>query len=296
MVFAVRRVLLPLGIVFLGNIVSMHVAIAGDVLTDLKLDIDALTKELDRGAEEQEAIEKRFREELGDAILPVEEAQEERDGTRPTLREEREAQFLTLRIDGQEVILRDVPRDAWFSPYVRFVAEQNIVSGYRDSEGKTKGLFGPGDNITVEQLSKIAVLSSGVLPSQCPQMALNQTASGSLWSQPYLACAERAGWVLYSDGSIPVSRLATREEVLITLLQAFQVSVDPVAGESVSPFTDVSPSTQFYGAILRAKTDGIVSGYSDEQGNLLGTFGPQDPITRAEAAKILTLALQRYRH
>jgi len=291
----VRRVLSSLGIFLFLCIAVPTITVATEPLEDLQLGVKALSQELERGADEQEILEQRLEDDSGETFFPVEEEPKEDQRKDPTLRERREAQFVTVHIEGRGVIFRDVPSDAWFAPYVRSAAEQNIVSGYRDRSGNVTGSFGPGDNITVEQLSKIAVLASGVLPSQCPQTALNQTASGSLWSQPYLACAERAGWVLYVDGSVPVTRLATREEVLVTVLQAFQVSMDPPTGASPPPFSDVPPSTQFYGAILRAKTDGIVAGYTDEEGNLLGTFGPTDPVTRAEAAKILTLALQQYR-
>lgn len=48
-------------------------------------------------------------------------------------------------------IFDDVPPNAWFTPYVTFASNNNIVSGYDN------GLFGPGDNITRAAVAKIVV-------------------------------------------------------------------------------------------------------------------------------------------
>lgn len=55
-----------------------------------------------------------------------------------------------------------------------------------------------------------------------------------------------------------------------------------------SPFTDVRTSSPFYGAICELAADGVISGRSD------GMFYPDDPVTRAQFAKIIVLALGRH--
>jgi hypothetical protein len=52
---------------------------------------------------------------------------------------------------------------------------------------------------------------------------------------------------------------------------------------------------QFSGFIERAAADGVVSGYADDQGNLIGKFGPTDRVNRAAMAKILVTSFQTYR-
>ena len=210
-------------------------------------------------------------------------------GTLDEAREERTGEFIVIRVDGRNVPLRDVPRMEWFAPYVRDVAERGLVSGYRDVDGVPTGLFGPADNVTVEQLLKIAVLARGIDVTGCPA-GKNPTASGS-WSLPYVGCAEQKQWALYADGMVDMKRNATRAEVLVTMMQAFAV---PYAEAGVQPFTDVPPTLQFSGFIARAKADGIVGGYTDVAGSPTGMFGPTDPVTRAETAKIVSLALQVY--
>lgn len=202
--------------------------------------------------------------------------------------------FVTFKEYGAVVTLKDVPRQAWFAPYVRDVAEQHIVSGYRGPDGKPLGEFRPGNPVTVEEIAKMFVLASGKDASSCPQKDKNFTTATGSWSIPFVACAETGNWVLFGDGTVDVHRPATRAEVVVTLLQAFGVPErDPAL--SFSHFSDVTPATFFGAAILTAADDGIVSGYTDESGKATGGFGPTTTINRAEVAKIISNALQKYR-
>jgi hypothetical protein len=90
---------------------------------------------------------------------------------------------------------------------------------------------------------------------------------------------------------VDVHRNATRAEVISTVIQAFKVSELPATGTG---FTDVTLSTQFASSIEQAFRDGVVSGYSDQDGNPTGLFGPAEPVNRAEFAKIVTIAMQVY--
>lgn len=215
----------------------------------------------------------------------------ERESSSVSSNEPEEA-FVTFVEGGNAVMLRDVPLDAWFAPYVREIAVRGIVTGYRDAANRPLGLFGPGDNVTIEQLSKIVLLMVGQDMNACPKESRNETAAGR-WSLPYIACAEQNGWTVYADGTVDVGRNATRAEVVMTVLQAGKVNISERTGNA---FTDVTLSTQFGAAIEQAKRDGIVSGYTDAEGNGTGIFGPLDPVKRAEIAKIITKALQQYKH
>lgn len=205
--------------------------------------------------------------------------------------EERIGSFVSVNVDGKLLVLRDVPRSSWFAPYVREIAEQGIVSGYRDSEGRPTGLFGPAASVTIEQMAKVMIYASGRLDEDCAmKQPLNLTSSGT-WSAQFISCAEKHDWVVFSDGTADARRPAMRSEVVMTLIQAFGVTP---AARTGSGFTDVTLSTQFGSAIEQAQRDGIVSGYTDESGIPTGLFGPLDPVTRAEFAKIVTLGLQMY--
>ena len=57
-------------------------------------------------------------------------------------------------------------------------------------------------------------------------------------------------------------------------------------------FKDVPDNTWYYKYVEAAVQLGIVSGYTDEEGNLTGEFGPSNLVNRAEAAKIIVKAFQ----
>ncbi|MDD5026278.1 MAG: S-layer homology domain-containing protein [Candidatus Peribacteraceae bacterium] len=205
---------------------------------------------------------------------------------------EEDPAFLTVRVEDVPVVLRDVPKGEWFAPYVRDTAARGILVGYRDEMGLPTGKFGSADNLTIEQLAKIAVVVAGIDTSACVGSGtLKNSSAVDRWSTPYILCAETNGWAVFSDGSVPVRKLASRSEVVVTLLQAFFI---PVSGETSQRFSDVGASTEFAAAIERAAQDGIITGYTDVQGNPTAMFGPADPVLRAEMAKIVSLALQLY--
>lgn len=199
--------------------------------------------------------------------------------------------FVTILYKEKEIPLKDVPRQEWFAPYVRDMVERGIVSGYRDRRGVPTGFFGPANPVTVEELAKMAVGATGINEEACTLPPLNQQAVYS-WSNRYIACAEQHEFVVYSDGSVDPKRSALRKEVVVTVLQAFGVSIsDPITGVA---FKDVTSSTEFAPAIERAARDGLVSGYADIDGNPTGYFGPETTVNRAEVAKMLSLAIQLY--
>lgn len=213
------------------------------------------------------------------------------DSTIDDQRDERTAEFLTIRVGAKEVVLRDVPLKEWFAPYVRDLAELQLVSGYRDAEGNPTGTYGPADPVTLEQVAKVAVLAAGIDATSCRVPPLNLSASGA-WSAHYVGCAEQREWAVYADPLSDLKRPATREEVVMTILQAFKREFD--ADTASLTFTDVEKTGAYAPAIAKAATDGVVSGYTDGEGNLTGTFGPKNNVTRAEFAKIVSVSLQLY--
>lgn len=199
--------------------------------------------------------------------------------------------FLTVRTGGKVIALRDVLLKEWFAPYVRDLAELQLVSGYADAAGVPTGLFGPGDSVTLEQVAKVAVLAAGIDTGACPLPPKNLSASGA-WSASYVSCAEARGWSVYSDAGLDLRTPATREQVVVSVLQAFErdFSVDP----ATMTFTDVEKTSVYAPAIATASSDGVVSGYTDANGGLTGLFGPANTVNRAEFSKIVSIALRLY--
>lgn len=197
---------------------------------------------------------------------------------------------VTVKVDGTTIALTDVQLSAWYGPYVRDMAEANIITGYKNDAGALTGMFGPADGITIAQLAKIAILASGGDVTQCPKESINELAHGT-WAETYIGCAELLRWSVFTDTSRDPNTPANRAEVTVTFMEAFERPYVPVSG---AIFTDVSSTYIFRAPIETAYRDGIVTGYKDEKGNPTNLFGPTNAINRAEVAKIASLARQIY--
>ncbi len=265
-------------------LVPVAYAATGAVLPDLS-PVDTVLDEVLSEQDRQDAAQKY---DEADELFPEVPS----DSAIGEHREERIGDFLTIRIGVKNIVLVDVPIREWFAPYVRYIAELKLISGYRDAEGMPTGRFGPADPVTLEQMAKVAVLAVGIDMTTCPVSAMNPTSSGS-WSSSYVGCAEASRWAVFSDLSADVHRPATRQEVVMTILQAFrrELDVDP----STLTFTDVEKTSVYAPAIAKASADAVVSGYTTATGALTGMFGPTNNVTRAEFSKIVTIALQIYK-
>ena len=191
-------------------------------------------------------------------------------------------EFVSVEIDGKIVVLEDVPTAAWFAPYVYNVAKADVISGYRDGGGNALGLFGPSDLVTIAQLSKIVHEGSSTDETKIRTEVQNVKAKGQ-WFEQYFISAEQRYWEVWRDRRIDPSRPAKRAEVLGTIMRAFAVRTVWPEGKI---FSDVDPYDQFAGAIETAAVDGLI-----DSG---GAFRPNDPINRAEIAKIISNAIDLY--
>lgn len=200
--------------------------------------------------------------------------------------------YVVIDVDGQNVLLEDVLQDTWFATYIFNAAKHDILEGYKDSRGKPNGRFGPSNNVTVAELAKIAHRLGGV--SEEAFIGINPTNTGSLgvWFTSFISSAENRGWTIYRDGMIDPLRPATRAEVVVTFMQVLNI---PLRWQQGKLFTDVPLTALYANAIETAAEDGIVDGRTDENGKTLNLFAPNDPINRAEIAKIINKILEVYK-
>lgn len=192
---------------------------------------------------------------------------------------------------GNDLFFRDVPQSSWFATYVFDVAKLGILTGYRDESGNPTGDFGPGNAVTVAELATIAHRAAGLDEKSMTLIPGNPLAQNQ-WFSSVISSAEQRGWTIYNDLTIDPLRPATRGEVLVTILQALDVPMGWAKGQM---FRDVTPRIAYAAAVETATLDGIVDGRTDESGEATGSFGPTDPVNRAEMAKIMKLALDLYR-
>lgn len=275
--------------VSLATVIPTQMAFAADAFDFLLRDLTEFEDVMEDDRDTSDDLSEELDFESSLELFPgdADEAQEAEDGEGE--QQPLDGDYAYVLHNGSKVLLEDVPVDQWFAEYVQDTADLGIIGGYADASGAPLGLFGPADNVTVEQLAKIAVESAQVDQSKCPEVPVNSLAADS-WSAGYIACAEHLGWTVYSDGTVNISRNANRAEVVQTILQAFAREMEPATGEVFQDVTSTMPTRY---AIETAAEDGIVSGYTDENGPT-GFFGPFDSITRAATAKIVSLALKTY--
>jgi len=201
---------------------------------------------------------------------------------------------LQVSIDGKNLTMGDVAKSAWYSSAVFDTIKKGVLSGYRNDQGELTGEFGPGNSVTVAELAKIAHKVGSVSEEAfIGQNPVNPLAV-KIWATPFFASAESRGWTIFDHGEpyVDPARPATRGEVLVTLLQVLEIPLEWQTGEL---FTDVTVRTPYAAAVETAAKEGIVEGRKDESGKPLNLFGPNDPINRAEMAKLLVTVINKYK-
>jgi len=198
--------------------------------------------------------------------------------------------FLAPTMFGRQVYFSDVKITDWFAPHVFHLIEREIASGYRAADGTVLGVYGPGDPVTYAEIAKMAIEASGKSDGTT-STPHNRFAVGH-WSQHYIAIAEQENFSVF-NGSFNIDQPATRGEVVRTLLEAFDIPLDDVpANELLAEYRDLRPSHPHARAIGTATRMRIVQGDTDRNGVPSGTVRPNDPVNRAEVAKMVSLLLQ----
>ncbi|MBP9750482.1 MAG: S-layer homology domain-containing protein [Candidatus Peribacteraceae bacterium] len=169
----------------------------------------------------------------------------------------------------------DVAANGWYECYVGSVVGLKIFEGYKLPDGTPKNLFGPGDNITLGQLAKVATILRN-------KEDLDPKPTGDEWYLPYIGAVQAFDASVFPPGIDPL-RPATRAEVIQTILEALGIQIN----DERAPYDDVPRGHPFEAAISTATTLGFVSGDDGSD-----KFRPNEPINRAEVAKMLALALK----
>ena len=179
-------------------------------------------------------------------------------------------------------VFRDVDDQDWFNPFVASLAEWGIVSGFKDTDGRPTGEYKPGNHVTIAEILKMAMEASEADEDNCHTVPLHPQADGH-WAQSYVACAEAMNMRML-DPRFPadLNRPAKRAEVLTIVHDAFADNVLPL----YSNFEDAQ-GHRFEADVAFANLYGIVSGDTNAAGVETGTFRPDDPINRAETAKVI---------
>jgi hypothetical protein len=189
---------------------------------------------------------------------------------------------------GVAMSFRDIDASKWYAADVLKAAARGILTGYKDEMGAFTGEYGPGNNVTAAELAAIAHRVANLPQIARAEGPYNPWAYGQ-WFSSVISSAEERGWGIYLDGTIDPLRPVTRGEVLDTLLHATNEALQWQTGKV---FTDVTLRTPYAASIETAAKLGIVEGRKKE-GQPTGTFGPMDPVNRAEMAKIVNAVMDK---
>lgn len=173
----------------------------------------------------------------------------------------------------------DIPADAWYASAISHVTEKGIFGGYTD------GRFGPDDAITREMFVTALGRLAGVEKDSKTTNAFTDVAPDS-WSAPYITWAYEHGITNgTTDTTFSPKDSITREQVAV-VLDNYLTLTDTEAqneAEDISTYADADDISAWAQDGVQAMRDhGLMSG------NNAGEFKPQDSISRAEAAVVLT--------
>ncbi|HEY5141632.1 MAG TPA: S-layer homology domain-containing protein, partial [Methylococcales bacterium] len=189
---------------------------------------------------------------------------------------------LSLLVSNAGVVFaqtfNDVPTDAWYYNYV----EQLTNAGVFDVTDN----FRPNDALNRAELVKIVITAvDGLASYKAPATPTFDDVATSAWFYDYVEAAVQLGIVSgYTDakgsltGKFGPGDTVNRAAATKILVNAFKV---PTTTTPASIFPDVTSGAWFYDYVVTAYNQSILDGYSN------GKFGPADPVTRAQVAKLV---------
>lgn len=117
--------------------------------------------------------------------------------------------------------------------------------------------------------------------AEAPEIVFSDVQEDSYYSDPVDILTEKEIVEGIGDGKFAPKKDVTRAEAAAMIARAMDLDTDREVGKAV--FKDVSGGW-YYGAIAALKEKEILHGYND------GTFKPNEPVTRAEFAKMIVEA------
>lgn len=186
--------------------------------------------------------------------------------------------FLVFMPTNRVAAFPDVSDSHWANKYISSMQNTNIINGYED------GTFRPEQEVKTGEFVKMATLCIWKVNTNV------ELPEGSHWVIPYAKVANGflipANVYTYED----YEKYITREEAVKIVWKLYrlthsQIKVDS-KGEELKKYSDESLITDhetrmsFEYCIQK----GLIDGFED------GTLKPQDTLTRAQAAKILSIA------
>lgn len=163
----------------------------------------------------------------------------------------------------------DVSDDAWYAADVRLVYEYGLMNGTGSDT------FAPDATITVTQAIAVAARINRIYDT-----GRDDFLQGRLWYDAYVRYALDRGIIASRFNCRRTATRAEAADILSRSLPESALRAKNTVSDGAIP--GVSPKSEYADGIYRLYRAGVLSG-SDSR----GTFSPDEPITRAEAAALI---------
>lgn len=173
---------------------------------------------------------------------------------------------LPFEVNREYIGFLDVSDSEWYFATIKNSYELGLMNG------KSGDSFEPQQNITVAETITMAARINDIYYNNSADF----TSDDELWYSGYIAYAEANGIATLETYDAEISR---EEFVYIMATALPDAEFEAVSGEM--DFADID-SFSYYDSVQMLCKAGIISGYED------GTFLPQNSITRAEAAVLVS--------
>lgn len=177
---------------------------------------------------------------------------------------------------GADTSYTDIEGYGWANAAIEYLRENEIMSG--DGDGK----FRPGAAIKREEFVKILMTGFKYKPSD--ENCSFEDVPADSWFKPYVALAVSLETVKgIDDTKFGTGMQLTRQDAAVLIYRMLQFAeIEPAKKHTLVEITDLNDIADYakeaVDYLLRC---GVLSGFED------GSFKPKQPITRAEAAKII---------
>lgn len=171
---------------------------------------------------------------------------------------------------------------SWCAQAVEAMAQRGILSGYRD------GTFRPSGKVTRGEAAKMIGAAVDCLPYTLPQNGQGSFSDiDSHWARRSIRQLIGEGVIRTQDygQSFGPNQNITRLEMVRMLMRMLGFSSGQADSHNFRDLGGLSSLDQYY--CEKAAQIGLVEGYAD------GTFRPDSPLTRGQAAALLQRALPR---
>lgn len=188
------------------------------------------------------------------------------------------------KLDSIYSDIKDLSGAEWAAPYIKYISDNKIM------QGDGNGYFRPNEYVTREELLKLIIEALKLEKTENTENRFADAEDGE-WYAPYVATGVEMGIIKGIDENyFGIGQSVSRQDAAVMLYRALTASGYTLSADAAAEFADGDAIGEYaYDAVCALWGSRILRGYED------GTFLPQNPVSRAEAAKIIyeTIKLER---